>query len=479
MARINTNIAALLAQRHLDNSYKQLNTSILRLSSGLRINRGADDPVGLYVSERLRSEIKAINQAIVNTQRASNIIATTEGALEEVASLLNDIEQKVVEVANRGALSEDEIKANQLQLDSAISSITRIANTTTFAGRHLINGSLGYITSGVNTSQINALNIHSVQFGTLNYIPININVIQSAQTAALFFTSAAVRQNVTVEIAGNLGVTTLSFASGAAASAMVVAINTVRDAIGVSASFINQANPASGFVLRSQNLGSRQFVSVKALPGSGNFTTYTAASGGGIASRDEGRDATALINGALSIGDGNLLTLTTPALDMELNLARTFGLGTTSFSITKGGALFQVGPEVNSNLQVNIGVQSVAASRLGNTEVGFLSQIQSDGPYALTKGRAQEAQRIIREAIRQISILRGRLGTFEKNTLDTNANQLSITLENVRASESTIRDADFAYETSMLSRNQLLVASGTSVLALANQAPQSVLRLLG
>jgi len=479
MARINTNIAALIAQRHLNHSHKLLNASIQRLSSGLRINRGADDPAGLSISERLRSEIKAVHQAIANTQRASSILATAEGALDEVASLLNDIQQKVVEAANRGALSEDEIKAHQLQVDTAISSITRIANTTTFAGRQLVNGSLDYITSGVNTSRIDVLNIRSVQFGTQDYIPININVIQSAQTAALYFTSAAIHQNVTVEIAGNLGVTTINFASGAVASAMVAAINLVRDATGVSASFINQANPSSGFVLRSQGLGSRQFVSVKALPGGGDFTTYTAASGGVIASRDEGRDATALINGALSVGVGNLLSLRTATLDLEVNLVRSFGLGTTSFSITKGGALFQVGPEVNSNLQVNLGVQSVAASRLGNTEVGFLSQIQSDGPYALTKGKAQEAQRIVREAIRQISELRGRLGSFERNTLDTNANQLSITLENLQASESSIRDADFAYETSMLARNQVLVAAGTSVLALANQTPQSVLRLLG
>jgi flagellin len=134
---------------------------------------------------------------------------------------------------------------------------------------------------------------------------------------------------------------------------------------------------------------------------------------------------------------------------------------------------------VNTNLQVNIGVQSVAASRLGNAEIGFLSQIQSGGSSSLIAGQYQQAQEIVDEAIRQVSVLRGRLGAFEKNTLETNVNQLGITMENLMAAESAIRDADFAYETSQLARDQILVNAGTSVLALAQQTPQTVLRLLG
>ena len=111
--------------------------------------------------------------------------------------------------------------------------------------------------------------------------------------------------------------------------------------------------------------------------------------------------------------------------------------------------------------------------------VGFLSQIQSGGLYSLIAGEYQQAQKIVDEAIRQISVLRGRLGAFEKNALETNVNQLGITAENLMAAESAIRDADFAYETSMLARDQILVSAGTSVLALAQQMPQSVLQLLG
>jgi len=111
MARINTNVASLTAQRGLTKTQKNLSETLQRLSSGLRINRGADDPAGLIASEGLRSEISGITQAIDNSQRASNVISTTEGALGEVASLLLNIKDLIVEAANSGALSADEVRA--------------------------------------------------------------------------------------------------------------------------------------------------------------------------------------------------------------------------------------------------------------------------------------------------------------------------------------------------------------------------------
>src|ERR687897_3131520 len=166
MARINTNVASLTAQRGLARTQKQLDSTLQRLSSGLRINRGADDPAGLIASEGLRSEISGITQAIDNSQRASNVIATTEGALGEVASLLLNIKDLIIEAANSGALSPDEVAANQLQIDSAVESITRISNTTTFAGLHLLNGSLDYLTSGIDTGVLEAVHVSQANFGT-------------------------------------------------------------------------------------------------------------------------------------------------------------------------------------------------------------------------------------------------------------------------------------------------------------------------
>src|SRR3954470_9557685 len=115
MARINTNVSSRTAQRGLSQSQKAMNKTLQHLSTGLRINRGADDPAGLIASEGLRSEISGINQAIDNSSRASNVIATAEGALGEVGSLLLNIKSLIVQAANSGALSPEEVAANQLQ----------------------------------------------------------------------------------------------------------------------------------------------------------------------------------------------------------------------------------------------------------------------------------------------------------------------------------------------------------------------------
>ncbi len=475
MARINTNVSALTAQRGLAKSQTQLSSTLQRLSTGLRINSGADDPAGLIASEGLRSELSGIRQAIDNSSRASNVISTAEGSLSEVANLLLNIKSLVVQAANSGAVSSDEIAANQLQVDSAVESITRISNTTTFAGLKLINGSLDYVTSGVAGSAIKSLQISQANFGTNASIPVNVNVIASAKTADLQFRASAITSSVTLEISGNDGVQVLTFTSGTTASAVAFAINRISDSTGVTADLINAGNAASGIQLQSNGYGTKNFVSVQTQRG----TFATTDTSGNTETRVEGNDVVATINGALTTGDGLTLKLNTNTLTLDLTLDSTVGIGATSFAITGGGAKFQLGSAVTSNQQVNIGIQSVAASKLGDSNVGFLNDIVTGGGSTLVGGDAQSASKILETAIRQVAILRGRLGAFEKNTLETNQNSLNVALENVTASESSIRDADFATETSNLTRAQILTQAGTSVLATANSTPQSVLSLLG
>ena len=474
MARINTNVSALAAQRGLAKSQRQLNDTLQRLSSGLRINRGADDPAGLIVSEGLRSEMAGISQAIDNSERASNVIATAEANLSEIASLLLNIKELVVEAANTGALSKEEIDANQLQINSAIDSITRISNTATFAGLRLLNGSLDYVTSGVNTAEIKSLRVQQANFGSQPFMPVRIDVLTSAKTASLAFKTSQITSSLTLKIEGPEGVDELKFVSGTNASAIAFAVNRVLDSTGVKVDFINPANTASGIVFRSESYGSRSFVSIKSVGGA--FATYNDANV--QATRDTGEDAVATINGALTLGDGLNIKLTNSSLNLELTLDKAFGTGQTQFAVTGGGAKFQLGPQVTTNQQVSMGIQSVAASKLGDDEVGFLADLISGGNASLAKGGAGNASKIIEKAIRQVAVIRGRLGAFEKNTLQTNAQSLSVALENVTASESSIRDADFAAETSALTRAQILTQAGTSVLATANSTPQSVLSLL-
>src|SRR5437016_8681610 len=108
MSRINTNVSSLIAQRVLRKNNNELSTSLQRLSTGLKINTGADNPAGLIASENLRSEKVGITQAIDNAGRASNIIGTAEGGLSEVSSLLTELQSLVSQTANSGGLSAEE-----------------------------------------------------------------------------------------------------------------------------------------------------------------------------------------------------------------------------------------------------------------------------------------------------------------------------------------------------------------------------------
>ena len=248
MARINTNVGAIVANTNLAKSQRSLSTSLQRLSSGMRINSGSDDPAGLIASEKLRSEIQGISTAIDNSTRASNVITTADAALGEVSNLLVSIKGLVVQAANAGALSPDEIQANQLQVDSAIASITRISNTTSFAGLKLLDGSLGFITSGVATSALHDVHINTAAFGNASTIPVVVNVLQSAQTAALRFAQSSITNAVSLEVAGSTGVQVFSFSSGTKASAIAFAVNRLSDSTGVSASVASATNASSGIM---------------------------------------------------------------------------------------------------------------------------------------------------------------------------------------------------------------------------------------
>lgn len=465
MSRINTNIPSLQAMNNLAKNQNALALSLQRLSTGLKINSGKDAPAGLIASESLRSEMTGINQAISNSQRAGNVINTAEGALNEVSSLLLEVQGLTNEAANNGALSPDEIKANQLQVDAILNSINRISNTTQFNGVKLLNGQLDYVTSGITPSAISVAQINQASLPDKGSVNVTVQVQASAKTGELDFTGATVgASGVTIEVAGSDGSDQLSFAANTNISAVAVAINQIKGSTGVSAT-------VSGSVLRfnSVEFGSSQFVSVQTLAG-----TF-------LSGKNYGADAQVNINGSKAEVDGLNASIRTGSLDVNLTLSKDFGQQTgvdKSFQITSGGARFQIGSEVTTQGQVNIGISSVSTGRLGNSVVGYLSTLGSGGANSLVGGNTIQAQKIITAAIQQVATLRGRLGAFQKDVLDTNSNSLNVALENVTASESDIRDADFAQETANMTRAQILVQATTSVLAQANSAPQNVLTLL-
>ena len=239
--------------------------------------------------------------------------------------------------------------------------------------------------------------------------------------------------------------------------------------------------------MRSVDFGSDAYVSVDILSGNsgggGMKLQETAGGAHTTSAKDFGVNATATINGTSATAVGKKLTIRTAMLDAELELDATAALSavawSATFGVTSGGADFALGAVVDAIGLESIGIQNVATTALGNSTDGYLSTLKSGGAQVLSGDNLYTAQRIVSSAIKDISKLRGRLGSFQKNTLGSTINSLRVTNENLKAAESAIRDTDFATETANLTRTQILVQASTTVLAQANYAPQSVLSLLG
>lgn len=483
MSRINTNVSALRAIYRYQRNQEDLNLRLQRLSTGLRINRGADDPSGLIISERLRSESRGLQQAIDNSIRADNVLSTAEGALNEVSALLLQIQSLVVTAANEDGLTTQELAAKQLEIDSILTSIDRIANTTRFGEDLLLNGARGYVISSPTTTALASVSVFAALLSQGSARSVRVQVTQSAQVAELGLTGTnasgtSVTSAVTVELRGTLGAEILNFASGTTLAEIRDSINDLVAMTGVSAVVSSPGVPgvASALRLASRNLGGDAFVSVTAIGGG-----FVNPSTQGVTLTDFGRDAEVYIDGQRAQVSGLRADVRSGDLDARVYLSSQFAqtLSSASFGISGGGAIFQITPDMVPNGQGRLGLGSVRTSQLGNAAVGLLHSLGSGQENEFSRERFAEAQAIVNEAVDQVASYRGRLGAFQRTVLAPAISAQGIAVENVTAAESIIRDADFAVEVSALTRAQILVQSTGQTLQIANSAPTQVLALLG
>jgi flagellin len=484
VSRINTNVSSLIAQRTLGSQNLGLNKSLQRLSTGLRINRGADDPAGLIASENLRSEKAAINSAITNAERAEQVVNVAEGGLQEVSNLLVELQSLVSSTANEAGVSDEEKAANQLQIDSILQTIDRIANSTSFQGEKLLNGNFDYDTS-FQTSALTDITVNAAKLSDDgSALDVTVEVLQSASTADVFLSTGGTFTNgdngsITIEVTGTRGTQQFTFASGTAQSDIIAAVNSFAEQTGVSAS---QVSTGGNVELSSTDYGSDSFVRVKTLSNDGvaivsdelaDTPTNNAVTG-------TGRDATVLINGTSATTDGLTARVSNEGLDISVTLTADMNAGgSTTISITGGGADFNLAQDVSLASKVSLGIETVTTGNLGSGASGFLSDLKSGGAANVTNGDLSKAQRVIDDSIKQVSSLRGRLGAFQKNVVGATISSLGVALENTAAAESQIRDTDFAAETAALTRGQILQQAAIQSLSLANAGPQAVLSLLG
>lgn len=354
--RINHNVAALNAWRNLSQTNSLLNKSLERLSSGLRINRAADDAAGLAISEKMRAQIAGLQTAQRNAQDAISLIQTAEGALNETHSILQRMRELAVQAASDTNTAADRAQI-QKEIDQLAQEVGRIARTTEFNTQKLLDGSF-------------------------------------EKNGITFQIGANAGQNISVKI-GNMGGWALGVVSGSAK---------VTDASGTSlGSATNSGLEAGTYVYDATN---------KVLKDS---------SGNIVATEDE----------------------TTAGTFYDVNDSTKVVLDATGLTTLSDGAVFTIG--------------------------GLDVTSQTTASQAITK---------FDNAIEKVSGQRADLGAVQNRLEHTIAN-LGVAIENLQAAESRIRDVDMALEMANFTRNQILLQSGTAMLAQANAMPQAVLQLLG
>ncbi|MFZ6720281.1 flagellin [Undibacterium sp. Ji49W] len=493
MAVINTNIASLNAQRNLSTSQSALNTSLQRLSSGLRINSAKDDAAGLAISERLSSQIGGLNQAARNANDGISLAQTAEGALQQIGSNLQRIRDLAVQSAN-GSNSVSDRAALNNEASQLISEINRVASSTNFNGVNLLDGSFS-----AQTFQVGAN-------GTAND-QINIASISSAKSSAL---GVGASSSYATTVAGAGAVTTTALAAGdlsingfqvgASAAdgvsfsnstgsgiAKAAAINAISGSTGVTATVgsttvagtasTSATAIASGDItINGVNLGALSASTSGAQRGAqvaaavnaistqtGVTATFNTTTGAVALAAADGRNitVTASTNAAAAAANTGITVSATGATDIAtstLSLTSTSSAGITLANGTGTGltAANLTGGFTSASVTVGAGVSSL---NLG------------------TAAGATAALTTIDAALQSINSSRASLGAYQ-NRFSSAIESLQTNSENLTASRSRIRDADFAQETASLTRGQVLQQAGTAILAQANGLPNGVLALL-
>lgn len=477
---INSNVASLNAQRNLNISQNSLNTSLTRLSSGLRINSAKDDAAGLAISERMTSQIRGLNQAVRNTNDGISLSQTAEGAMSEIGNNLQRIRELAVQSANTTNSASDRASL-QAEVAQLSDEITRVASQTQFNGLNLLDGSFlnQSFQVGANANQTINVTIGDSRATALgsNTLTTNGTAMGTTTAAAAGIAANGVAVEAGLTLANNKGTTgNISYAAGADAKAIAAAINAAASGIGITATASNSATLG--------NLSAAGTVALT-LNGSTVSTTITdAADLSGLASAINGlQSSTGVTASFASSSDKSVITLsTTDGRDIVLsdftNGATTADVttGVTTTTLTSGG---NDSTTVTGTVELASSAGQITAVGSNATEFGATtSSFNSVATLDLsTSANAQIAMKTLDAALSQLNSSRGDLGAIQNRFSSTIAN-LQSTSENLSASRSRIQDADFAAESANLTRGQILQQAGVAILAQANSLPNNVLSLL-
>jgi flagellin len=473
---INTNVSSLNAQRNLSTSQSSLATSLQRLSTGLRINSAKDDAAGLAISERFTSQIRGLNQAARNANDGVSLAQTAEGALGTSGDILQRIRELAVQSANATNSGSDR-KALQAEVGQLVSELGRIAEGTSFNGRKLLDGSFGTAQFQVGANAGETIQAQTANFTTSKYG--NNRLDGTASTTGSAGTIAA----VAFTISGSEGSKTITPTAGDSAKAVAQSVNDVTDSTGVTATAETKvdltfsATGSYSFTMAADNTTATTISfsvsaqtkdglaeAVSAINDQNGKTGVTAAvntAGTGITLiSGSGENITLKDDGSATTNAGNISVVgtATTVLTDDANADTVVATGQVTFDSEKSFSFASAGTTV-----ATAGVASLKA-------VSTLDISSIDG--------ANLALKIVDSALSRINGQRATFGALQSRFESAVAN-IQVTSENLSASRSRIRDADFAQETANLTRAQILQQAGTAMLSQANSLPQNVLSLLG
>ena len=498
-ATINTNISSLTAQRNLGASQSSLNTSIQRLSSGLRINSAKDDAAGLAISERFTSQIRGLNQAARNANDGISLSQVAEGAMSSASAILQRVRELAVQSANASNSAGDRQALNQ-EVTQLVAELDRISQTTEFNGQRILDGTFGtaQFQVGANAGQTivaATANMRTSVYGN-NQVQASgqgaVNGASGATWAAFSAsgTSAYGGTSGTITINGYLGTSTVNVASGAIDTAKEIAseINLKSGSTGVTATArteieLNTFSAGSYTLNVYSDNSTAQTVSFNV---ASSTTDGLAEAVSAFNQQSSKTGVTASLNSA---GTGIRLTNATgTAIGIEVTALPSSGSLTFAKVDEAGTVETGVAVDATNNKAIGQGyitldsqksfsaVASAAIGIVGTTAVAStLNKVADLDVSTFTK--ASDALKTVDSAIAFISGERAKLGALQSR-FETAISALQISAENLSASRGRIMDADFAAETSNLSRTQILQQAGTAMVAQANQIPQGVLALL-
>ena len=459
--RINHNIAAMNTNRALAGNNKSTSSALEKLSSGFAINRAADNAAGLAISEKMRAQIRGLQQATANANDGISLIQTAEGGLNETHSILDRMRELAVQSANDTNTDEDR-QTIQKEIDQLAKEVTRISTDTEFNTRGLLNGSLvaKYDTAatpetafayGPAIRNIDNIDLSETYTGTVTYIHKGDKMASDTTNVdASALTNPCTLEDGEYEFRASgvnsiLHTASLVLYKDGAEVTPQVSIST-GNYHNASAATLTHAT-LSGITVNAQNAGDYTNDAVVA-----SFTIETAT-----------EDITKI---DWTDSQGNALSAEDAEKTFNFKFSDTAATGDTVTISNIRDARLSLHIGANSGQNVKFGVEDCSAAALGVDSLDLTTQATADA--AIT---------VIDEAIVTVSGVRAGLGAMQ-NRLDHTINNLGTAAENLAKAESQIRDVDMADEMSEFTKNNILVQAATSMLAQANQMPQSILSLI-